>query len=213
MGTSIGAEESKQPALAATVTNGQGLVEIKPEPAADPSPPDEAAAGSQAAPELASAAAAPVKAEPEAAVKQEAPIPAANGPSAVKAEPLNGASEISLAAPAAAAGLPAQQQDTQVPQEPAQGEAGMQNGAPAVKPEEELKQEGTAHTGHESEEESDLEDEEEEHDNQVWSLRLPGKLGDTPDGLKIQQLLGHRGQACVFHFHSGLPHFPISFHF
>ena len=133
---------------------------------------------------MASAAAAPVKAESVAAVKQEAPVPAANGPSAVKAEPFNGSSEVSLAAPAAAsAGLPAHQQDTKLPQEAAQGEAGMQNGVPAVKPEEELKQEGIAQTGHESEEESDLEDEEEEHDNQVWS-------GDIVDGLKIQQFAG-----------------------
>ncbi len=103
----------------------------------------------------------------------------------MKAEPLNGSSEMSLAAPAAAAGLPAHQQDGKGPQEAAQGEAGMQNGVAAVKPEEELKQEGTAHTGHESEEESDLEDEDEEHDNQVWSLSLPIKLGDIADGLRI----------------------------
>ena len=175
---SAGADDSKQPVLVAAAANGQGLVESAHAPAAD------VAAASQAAPEFASAAAVPrpaVKAEPEAAVKQEAPVPAANGAVAVKAEPFNRPSASARLAPppaaAAAAGLHAHQDHT-LPEEGAQGdvvkaepdakaEASMTNGVPAVKPEEEQKQEGTAHTGHDSEEESELEDEDEEHDNQV----------------------------------------------
>ena len=178
MGTSAVADESKQPAVIAA--NGQGSVGgVKPEPATDASPSEEAAPA-QAAPEQALAAGAPVKAESESGVKQEAPIPAVNGDPAVKAEPLNGASgSAGLVAPAAAAaGLLAHQQNHKLPEETAQnigvkaepdakGEASMQNGAPAAKPAEDIREEGTAHTGHESEEESDLEDEEDEHENQV----------------------------------------------
>ena len=178
MGSAAGADDSKQPVLVAAAANGQGLVETAHAPAAD------VAADSQEAPEHASAAAVPipaVKAKPETAVKQQAPVPAANGALAIKAEPFSRPSaSAGLAAPpatAAAAGSCAHQDHT-LPEKGAQGdvvkaepdakiEASMQNGAPAVKPEEEQKQEGTAHTGHDSEEESELEDEDEEHDNQV----------------------------------------------
>ena len=186
----VGADETKQPALNAA--NGQGVVGIKPEPTTDPSPADRAAPA-QAAPEQASRASVPVKAESEVDMKQEVPVPAINGAPAVKTEPLNGASRSAgLVAPAqtAAAVSTAHQQTHKLPEKTAQsadvkaepdakGEASMQNGAPAARPAEDLREEGTAHTGHESEEESDLEDEEEEHENQVRSFVLlsPGKLG------------------------------------
>ena len=171
--TSQGADDVKVATAGAVKSEDPA---VKAEAVTDASAPDRAAPSAEQAAAKVEAA---VKAESGASMKQEAAAAATNGGAPeVKSEPINGK--------AAAAGVSqADQQGGQVASEEPQsasvkaeplhasGEAGMQNGAPVVKPEEASKADGegtTGHTGQESEEDSDEDEEEEEHDDQVQNL-------------------------------------------
>lgn len=181
-GTSAGAEESKQLTPNATAADEQATAaHVKPEPATVLSAAEQAAStdtSAAAVPEADLKMESGAGVKEEAGTKQEGPSTAANRSSAVKAEPLNGKAELVTAAAGSQSNQHVEMAEgsAQIKAEPdAKAEAGMQNGLSAAKPEqkdESQKQDGTGmvNAGHESDDESDLEDEEEEHEDQVWCL-------------------------------------------